>query len=338
MDHKTIIRDIKKRIFYPVYFLAGEEPFYIDKISNILMEYVLDDTQKEFNQSILYGKETHLDEVLSTAKRYPMMAEHHLVIVKEAQHLKKEITNKNSKLLSYLENPVKSTILVFCYKDKKPRMNTKVGKMIKSNAVFFESPKIYEYKIPQWIEEYIQETELKADPKVCTLLAEHLGNDLQRIANEIDKLQIILSKGEDITPEIIEKNVGISKEYNIFELQNAISYKNNKKAQMIVDHFSKNPNEHAFPRYVSIFYSYLTRLLLYKELANKKDRKELAAELKIHPFFLKEYSAASNNHSKKKVTKLISELKNYDLKSKGVNNNSSTDGELMKEYVQKFLE
>ena len=230
VTYEEIISDLKNRIFKPVYFLAGEEPYYIDLITEYIQEKVLPESEKAFNQIILYGDDTNIAAIIDTARRFPMMASHQVLIIKEAQSLK-----KIEDLIIYLEKPLLSTILVFSYKYKVIDKRTRLFKILETHGVFFESARVRDYLIPAWIERYLMVKGIKTDPSASAMLTEYLGTDLHKIVNELDKLIITLPPGKPfITTSLIEKNIGISKDYNNFELQKAIGEKNILKANMIV--------------------------------------------------------------------------------------------------------
>lgn len=336
MTYKEIINDLKNKIYHPIYFLMGEEPYYLDKISDYIMEHVLDESEKSFNQIVLYGKDTNTTEVINAAKRYPMMANQQVVIVKEAQHLK-DINN----LVYYVDNPLTSTILVLVYKYKKLDKRKQLYKKLQQKAVVFESPIVYDYKIPGWIEEYIREQNCTITQDASKLLTEYLGNDLNKVANELDKLMYTLPEGENhITIKHIDANIGISKDYNTFELQRALGNRDVLKCNRIVKHFGKNPNANPFPLIVASLYYFFSKLLAYYYIVEKmkdKSKNNIAALLKINPYFVREYQQAAKVYDKRKVVFIISLLREYDMKSKGVGNYSANQEDLLKELVYKIL-
>ncbi len=332
MEHRQIIADLKNKVYHPIYFLSGEEAYYIDLVADYIEDHILDENEREFNQTVLYGKETDMLTVISEAKRYPMMANHNVVIVKEAQHLEKEL----DKLESYLEQPTPSTILVFCFKYKTLDGRKAVSKKLKKQAVFLESKKLYDNQIPQWIEGFLKNKKYTINPHASALIAEFLGTDLSKVANELNKLIINLPQGSDITPEIVEQNIGISKDFNSFELNKAIGSKNVLKANQIAYHFAKNQKDHPIQMTIGILYNFFTNVLTY-HYTNDKSKNNVAAALKINPFFVQEYQVAAQNYPIKKAVKIIEYLREYDLKSKGVNNTSVDGGELLKELVFKII-
>jgi DNA polymerase III subunit delta len=331
MTFEALLKDLRGRVYHPVYFLQGEEPYFIDEISNYIADNVLSDMEKEFNQTILYGKETDALTVISNAKRYPMMASHQVVIVKEAQEL------KNIDLLaSYVENPLSSTVLVLCHKYKSLDKRTKLAKLLASKSVFFESPRLYDNKIPDWVEKYAGAREYRINPKAALMVAEYLGNDLSKIANELDKLMLNVPKGTEIAVKHIEENIGISKEYNIFELQNALSRKDVLKANQIARYFAANPKSNPLVVSLGSLYTYFSKILVYHSLPDKS-KAAVASALKINPYFVGDYEAAARSFPMSKAVSVISTLRDCDLKSKGVNNASADDGQLLKELVYRIL-
>jgi DNA polymerase-3 subunit delta len=329
---EEIMSDLKNRIYKTVYFLAGEEPYYIDLITNYIEEKVLPDSEKSFNQMVLYGEDTTVPAIIETSRRFPMMSNHQVIIVREAQSLK-----KIEDLAFYVEKPLHSTILVINYKYKTLDKRTKLYKLIDSHAVYFESNRLRDYQVPAWIERYLMVKGIKAEPNASALLTEYLGTDLHKIVNELDKLLINLPAGKQIiTNNLIEKNIGISKDYNNFELQKAIGEKDIMKANMIVHYFADNPKDNPINLTVASLFSFFTKLLTYHYLTDKS-KNNVAAILKINPFFVRDYESAASRFSVKKIIEIISLLRTYDLKSKGFGNVSSSPGDLLKELVFKIL-
>lgn len=331
MNFEQIIGDLKNKIYYPVYFIAGEEPYYIDEISDYIEGNVLTDIEKEFNQTVIYGRETDIQAIISYAKRYPMMANYQVVIVKEAQDVQ-----KIEELISYLENPLDSTLLVINYKYKKIDKRKSFFKQIDKKGVLFESKKLYDNQIAGWINSYVRERGYDITPKASAMLTEFLGADLSKVVNEISKLILNIPDKATINDELVERNIGISKDFNIFELQNAIGTRNILKANQIANYFAANPKENPLVKTITILFGYFSKLMIYHQLKDKS-RNNAASALSINPFFVKDYQVASRNYNFQKLTKIFSYLKEYDLKSKGVNNISTTDGELLKELLFKIL-
>jgi len=330
--YEEIISDLKKKIFKPVYFLAGEEPYYIDLITEYIEEKILPESEKSFNQIILYGEDTTVPSIIDAARRFPMMSNHQVIIVKEAQSLK-----KIEDLIYYLEKPLLSTILVINYKYKVLDRRTKFFKSLEKLGVYFESQRLRDYQVPAWIERYLMTKGIKADPNASAMLTEYLGNDLHKIVNELQKLIITLPAGNQvITTSLIEKNIGISKDYNNFELQKAVGEKNILKANQIVHHFADNPKDNPITLSIASLFSYFTKVLLYHYLPDKS-KNNVAASLKINPYFVREYELAASKYSAAKSVRIINLLRTYDMKSKGYGDLSSEPGDLLKELVFKIL-
>jgi DNA polymerase-3 subunit delta len=347
-----ILLDLKRKIFKPIYFLCGEEPHYIDVISDYIENNALDEADKEFNQTIVYGKDLDLVSILGLAKQFPMMSEHKVVIVKEAQNLKElnksaagdeESESKSAgpnsaiqQFITYISKPQPSTILVFCFKYKTIDKRSAIAKALQKHAVFMESPKLYDNQIPEWISGYVKEKNYAIGPKATFLMSEYLGNDLGKIANEINKLLISLPEGKEITPELVQDNIGISKDFNVFELQDALAKKDVLKANRIVHHFAANEKENPAPMVLSLLYGYFSKLLKYQFLTDKS-KFAAAQALGVNPYFVDGYAKAALNYNTSKLKQIFSWLKEYDLKSKGVDNTSIPYGELLKELVFKIL-
>ena len=333
MDYNQILNDLKNKIYKPVYFLSGEEPYYIDEINNYILNHVLRPEEKDFNQTILYGKDTSVLSIISAARRYPMMSNYQVIVVKEAQNLK-----NIDDLVVYVENPLKSTILVLNYKYKTLDKRKKLGKIIEKAGVLYESKKKYDNEIPGWIQNYLSSKKYSIGTDACQLLSDYLGNDLSKIVNELDKLLMTLPEGErNINSDHIGKNIGISKEFNVFELNKALGKKNVYKSNQIINYFTKNPKNNPFVLIVTNLYSYFIKVLIYHDIADKKDNNNVASVLGINAFFINDYRIAAQNYSRAKLFGIISILREYDLRSKGVNDNSTPDGDLMKEMIYKIL-
>lgn len=330
--YEEIISDLKKRIFKPVYFLAGEEPYYLDLITEYVEEKVLPEAEKAFNQIILYGDDTNIPSIIDAARRFPMMASHQVIIIKEAQTIK-----KLDDLVIYLEKPLLSTILVFSYKYKTLDKRTKLYKMLETHGVYFESARVRDYLIPGWIERYLMTKGIKTDPSASAMLTEYLGTDLHKIVNELDKLIITLPEGKPvITTSLIEKNIGISKDYNNFELQKAIGERDILKSNMIVHYFASNPKENPIMLTIASLFGYFSKLLSYHYLTDKS-KNNVAAALKVNPFFVKDYESSAMKYNVSKTVQIISLLRTYDLRSKGFGDPGTDPGDLLKELVYKIL-
>lgn len=323
-----IINDLKAGNIKPIYFLMGEEPYYIDKLTEYIENTILSEEEKGFNQTIIYGRDTTIEDIVSNAKRYPMMAERQVVVVREAQELSRTI----DKLESYAENPQPTTVLVFAYKYKTLDKRKKLVKLIAKHGVLLESKKLYDNQVGAWINKLLQGRSYSIEPKANAMLVEFLGNDLSRISNELDKLKIILPKGHSISPKDIEYNIGFSKDFNVFELQNAIGSKNQLKAYQIVQYFAENPKDNPMVVTVSLVFSFFVKILKYHGLKDKNP-KTVAPILGVSPFFLKDYDLALRNYPMKKVSSIIATLRDIDVKSKGVGANALPSHDLLKEML-----
>ncbi|WP_136481190.1 DNA polymerase III subunit delta [Cognatitamlana onchidii] len=329
---KQLVTDIKNKNLKPIYFLMGEEPYYIDKISDFIENAILTEAERGFNQMVLYGRDITTDDIVSNAKRYPMMAEHQVVIIKEAQDLSRTI----EKLSSYALNPQPSTVLVLNYKYKKLDKRKGLYKALKKTGVVFESKKLYENQVADWIRRVLAPKSYAITPKAAQMLVEFLGTDLSKINNELEKLQIILPKNTQITPEHIEENIGISKDYNNFELRKAIGEKNAVKAYKIVNYFAENPKDNPMVVTVSLLFNFFSQLLHFHGLQDKSPR-SVASALRINPYFVNEYILAARNYPMRKVSLVVSILRDFDVKSKGVGANAVPQGDLLKELLVKIL-
>ena len=339
MTADDILKDLKNRKYKPLYLLHGEEPYFIDQVSNYAEHQLLPEAEKGFNQTVLYGKDTDIMTVLNAAKRYPMMAEYQVVLVKEAQDMKwgRDDDDKKSinPLLNYLENPLPSTILVFCYKYGKFDKRKKTYKAIEKNGVIFESTPLYDSKIPGWIETFVAGKGYQVNPQASAMLAEYLGNDLSKIANEMEKLMLNVPAGQVITMQHVQDNIGISKEYNVFELQSALSRKDPFKVNQIINYFEANPKANPIVLVLGNLNNFFSKVLLY-HYAKDRSPQNLARELGVSPYFIKDYELAARSYNYSKSMQIISLLREYDLKSKGVDSNAGS-GELMKELMFKIL-
>jgi DNA polymerase-3 subunit delta len=352
-SYKDIERDLHNRIYAPVYLFQGEEPYYIDKLSDHIEQDVLDEMGKEFNQTIMYGKDSNIMSLVSTAKRYPMMSDYQVVILKEAQEMRELANSNRSKsdddddeggesgsdalapLVKYVSQPLSSTVLVLCFKYKNLDKRTKLFKAIEKNGVIFDSAKKKDSELQEWIEKYLGEKKQLIEPKAAALMAEHIGNDLSRIANECDKLMISLRPGETINSGHIEEYIGISKEFNVFELQNALGKKDVLKAMQIVHYFSSNPRANPLPMTMGTLYSYFTKLLAFHALPEKT--KAAAAAIRINPYFFDQYALAARNYPLPKLFAISGLLREYDMKSKGVDAGTAGHDELLRELVYKIM-
>jgi DNA polymerase-3 subunit delta len=332
-DVKQIVADIKNGNLKPIYFLMGEEPYYIDAISNYIEKNILAEEEKGFNQMVLYGRDVTIEDIVGHAKRYPMMAERQVVIVKEAQDLSRTI----EQLTSYISNPQPSTVLVMNYKYKKIDKRKALYKAIKKNdGVVFESKKLYENQVSDWIRRVLSGKNYTISPKASQMLVEFLGTDLSKINNELEKLKIVLPEGIQISAEHIEQHIGISKDYNNFELRKAVGAGDTLKAFKIVKYFADNPKDNPMVLTVSLLFGFFSQLLHYHGL-NDKSPRSVASALKINPYFVNEYVAAAHNFPMRKVSQVISILREFDVRSKGVNSNAVPQGDLLKELLVRIF-
>jgi len=334
MEFNQILADLKNKKYQPIYFLSGSEPFYIDKISDYIENNVLTEGEKSFNQSVLYGKDIDFKMVVDTARRYPMMSQYQVVIIKEAQEMK---TLKN--LESYIEKPLPSTILVICHKHKKFNAVSKFGKLMKKNSVYFAGKKLYDNQIPDWIRTYLQGKKLKVSSAAANLMGEYLGTDLSKVSNELDKLAINLPPGTEVTPKHVEAQIGISREYNIFELQKALGLRDVKKANRIVNNFIANPKKNPLVMVVGTLFNYFSKIYMFHFVKNAQENEIMSTIGVRSSYILREYRTTLRNYNYAKTVQVIQILKEFDLKSKGVDYNSTgkPDGELLKEMVWRIL-
>lgn len=331
--YEEIARDLKNRIYKPVYYLMGEESYYIDRISEYIAQTVLNENEKEFNQTILYGADTDIATIINAAKRYPMMSKYQVVIVKEAQDVK-----NIDELSYYLQKPLESTILVLCHKHGVLDRRKKLAAEIEKVGVLFESKKIKDTQLAGFITSYLKRKSIEIEPKASEMMAEFVGTDLSRMAGELEKLIITLPKGQKrITPEQIEQNIGISKDYNNYELRNALIIKDVFKANQIIKYFEENPKTNPLQMTLSVLFNFFSNLML-AYYAPEKSEQGIAAQLGLKsPWQSKDYLAAMRKYSGVKVMQIIGEIRYCDAKSKGVGNSSLGDGELLRELVYKIL-
>ena len=323
-----ITKDIKAGNLKPIYFLMGEEPYYIDKLTEFIEQNVLEEHERDFNQSILYGRDVTIEDVIGTAKRFPMMADRQVVVVREAQELSRTI----DKLEAYAENPQPTTVLVFAYKYKTLDKRKKITKLLDKVGVVFESKKLYENQVGDWIKRVLSGQGYSIDNKAVAMLVEFLGTDLSKINNELDKLKIILPKGHTFTPNDIEENIGFSKDFNNFELRKAIGEKNQVKAYQIIDYFAQNPKDNPLVVTTGLVFGFFSQLLQYHGLKDKSQM-NAAKILKVNPYFVKDYEVAFRNYPMKKVSAIVSALRTIDVKSKGVGAASTSQHDLLKELL-----
>ena len=328
----SIVNDIKTGNVKPIYFLMGEEAYYIDRISDFIESNVLDEAEKGFNQVVMYGRDVTIEEIVSSAKRYPMMAEKQVIIVKEAQDLSRTI----EKLVSYAENPQPTTVLVINYKYKKLDKRKKLYKAIDKAGVLFVSKKLYDNQVSDWIRRVLSGRNYKIEPKAALMLVEFLGTDLSKINNELEKLITILPKDSIISPSHIEENIGISKDFNNFELRKAVGEKQVVKANRIINYFAENPKNNPIVMTISLLNSFFTQLLQYHGLQSK-DKMSVAKALGVNPYFVSDYATAAKNYPMRKVSQIIGLLREADVKSKGVGANGMPQADILKELLFKIM-
>jgi DNA polymerase-3 subunit delta len=334
LDFQTIKQELSHKQYKPVYFLHGTESYFIDTIANEIEANALSEAEKSFNQTIFYGKEIDAKTLIDTCYRYPMMSPRQVVIVKEVQEMK-----TLNDLAAYVEKPVHTTILVLCYKHKKFSLTSALGKALKKTALVFESKSLYENQIPDWIQQYLKPKKLNLQTDAANLIAEYLGTELSKITNEMEKLVINLPAGTTVTPQHVEEYIGISKDYNIFELQKALGTRDIFKSSRIILYFNANPRKNPLVMVISSLYNYFSKLLMLYAVSKLSDE-EVVKTLDLRSsFFLKEYRNAAKHYSAAKVVVIIGILKEYDLKSKGIDFNSTNtdEGELLREMVWKIL-
>jgi len=334
---KKILADLKDNKYGPAYFLQGEETYYIDLISDYIEKNALTESEKSFNQVIVYGKDVTMATILTHARRFPMMAERQVVIVKEAQDIQDLNKEMGAKLLlDYLTKKATSTVLVFCHKHKTLDKRRELGKKIDQYAITLNAKKIYENQLPEFVHEYTKEKKVIIDDRAVQALCEFVGNDLHRLANEIDKLIISLQSGEGISVEQVMNQVGVSKEYNIFELQKAILNCDSLLANKIVNFFASNTRKNPIIPVVAFLYSFFSKLLMASQASDKSD-KGLVSELKLSPYAARDYTLALRQYPVQKIIDNISSLKEADLKLKGVNTGSADEGQIFRELIWRLM-
>lgn len=332
VSYDQIISDLRRSAYKPIYLLMGEEAYYIDKISDFIQANVLDENQREFDLTVVYGKDTDMVNIVNAAKRYPMMSPYQVVIVKEAQLIK----NWES-LQFYINNPLKSTILVFDYKYGTPDKRKKWVQDISKIGVVFESDKLRDYEMSAWINSYARSKNVTIDEKTIGMLTEFLGTDLSKVANELDKLLLTMPANSNrITPEHVEKNIGISKDFNVFELQAALIEKKTLKANRIIRYFADNKKNNPMVMVLPQLFNLFSNLMIYHYLS-EKSQGSVASELKINPYFVKQYEQAAKNYGAWKTMNIISWIRETDARGKGVESNAVNEVDLMKELIFKIL-
>ncbi len=332
----AVIKELKSKILKPVYFLHGDESYYIERISDILESSVIPESERSFNQFVVYGRDSDISAVLSNARRFPFMAERQLVVVKEAQKLPGLDTKDGQKKIEdYVLNASPTTVLVFCFHGMVDERKSYL-KAISTHGVLMQSKKLYDNKMPDWVSSHCQKEGVKISPKAIQMLVDNIGNDLKRLANEITKINVNLRVDQGIDADVVERFVGISKEYNVFEFQKALATRNILKSNQIANHFAANPKDNPLPPIIIILYGYFSKLLLLHVSQDKSER-ALAGILGVNPYFVKDYLLAARNYPLPKITQVIRFLREADARLKGLDGTSPGDGELLKELVFKII-
>ncbi len=331
MSAEKIIGDFKKGNFKPVYWLEGEEPYFIDQIVNYAEHKILTEAEAGFNLTVFYGRDANWADVINACRRYPMFADKQVVLLKEAQQMK-----DIEKLEGYIDNPLTSTIFVVSYKEKKVDARTKFAKTLKAKGEMFSTKKLYDSQLPDWANSMVQNHGLTIVQKALHLLVDHIGNDLSRIQNEIEKLAVNLGARKNITEDDIENYIGVSKEFNVFELQDALGKKDLSKAIRIIQYFEKNPKAAPIQLILPSLYGFFSKVYMIFG-AGTNDEKAIAASLGINPYFMKDYMQAAKNYNHAGVEKILLLLHHYNLRSIGVHDGGTADAGLMKELVVKMM-
>lgn len=349
LSFETVFNDVKSKKYHPIYFLFGDEPYYSDQIADLIEKNAIPEGEKEWNQHVLYGKDIDIVNLVSYVKRFPMMGDKQLVIVKEAQEIKyfssKDKENASDKkksaktvdpFIHYLENPSPSTILVIVYKHKSFDQRLKIATVLKKQSIYLESKKLYDNKIPGWITQYLAKNAYRINPRATALIADSLGADLGKIANELDKIQLNVPAEKEITVAHVQEYIGISKDFNVFELQLALGQKDILKSNQIVNYFGANPKNNPMVFIIGQLFSYFSKILMLHSSGERSSEK-LAGILKVHPFFVNDYVSAAKNYGPGKLVEIIAFIREYDLKLKGVDSTETEQSELLKELVYRIL-
>jgi DNA polymerase-3 subunit delta len=334
---QQILSDVKAGRFEPVYLLGGEEPFHLDLLEEAIRKHAVATEERDFNETILYGRDANLAQIIGAAKQFPMMAPRRLVMVKEAQELREWRSKEKLEVLAkYAEKPVPSTVLVFVHRNKMPDKRLGAVKKLASNGVVYHAQKIKDYKLPEWIEQFVSARNRRIGPRMARMLAEYLGNDLKKVAGELDKLFIALPEGGEIDDVLIEQHIGISKEYNVFELTGALASKDIGRVMRIAQYMRANPKLHPVPMVLPILTLYFSRLLAFHHLPDKS-QPAAAKALKVHPYAMKEYAMAARNYPPAKLARIFGYIRTCDKKSKGIDNTATNPYDLLQEVLFKTL-
>lgn len=327
---QSIIHDLKSRKFSPIYVLMGDESYYIDQISDYIATHVLSPEERDFNQTVCFGSDVNAIQVTDMARRYPMMSEYQVIIVKEAQNIR-----SLDALEKYLKNPVKSTILVWCHKNGKIDARKKVVGLAQTVGVVFESQKLRDYQLPEFIQNYLKQKKVSIDPKSCQMIADHIGADLNRLTSELDKVLISLPPDNlRVTPEIVEEQIGVSKDFNAFELRNAIVQRDVFKANQIIKYFDNNPKAGSLYSFLPLLFSYFQNLMIAYYAPQKNTEQGIATALDLRSSWgAKDFLIGLKNYSARKTMEIISKIRDTDAKSKGLDNSNTGVGDLMKELI-----
>jgi DNA polymerase III subunit delta len=327
MTFESLMKDLNAGKYHPIYYLFGEEPYFIDQVSDFIEKNALMEAEKSFNQVILYGKETEFKTIVDEARQFPMMASRRVIIVKEAQEMK-----TLPELISYIEKPSPSSILVLCHKYKKLDKRTKIAKILDEKAVVFESKKMYDNQVAPWIREFLKSKGLNTETGVPDIIAEYLGADLSKISNELNKMLLNFTSHKTITLIDVKEQIGISKDFDVFELQRVLGEKNFVKAAMIINYFKENPTANPAVMVISSLFTYFNKVMIAKSHASLSDQ-DLSRQTGVNPFFLKEYRNAAKNYSMSQLIKIFRVLKTADKNSKGIESRRSDDGAIFKDIL-----
>ena len=331
VTYEGIMRDLQAGNYLPVYYLMGDEPYYIDKISDYIAEHALQPEERDFNQTVMFGSDVNASQVVDAARRYPMMAERQVVIVKEAQNIK-----QTDPLEKYFQNPMLSTVLVMCHKNGTvDGRKQKYVKAIRAAGVLYESKKMKDYQLPAFIENYLSQRNVTIDPKSTQLIADSIGADLSRLTSELEKVIISLPENDRrVTPQVVEDQIGVSKDFNGFELKDAIVNRNVFKANQIVKYFDNNPKAGSIYSFLPLLFNFFQNLMIAFYSPNRQSQEAVAEWLELRsPWAAKEYMTGMRNYSAMKVMQIIDKMREIDAKSKGLDNPNTPPGELMKELI-----